>query len=281
MTEDDILKVKYDGIRPAPGYPSQPDHTEKKQMWSLLKAHDLASIELTESLAMLPAVMCVMWSCVWCEVACWFRKWHKNHLAELSFSRIHVSAMTTHLYLWIDSFECVTCRIQLCDMITRSHVWHDAPCFVLTMYKYATYIYRPRFRGFTSRILSPSTSLSARSKRTRLSATQSARAGISRPPSAISLLCSATTPKYIGSFQYCVHVQESCPQCVHIYTNIDCLDVASAPSRLYARLRCPNTLISFPWCTSALFFFGYWACVSISDTCAKPMKYVSWQLWLY
>lgn len=60
MTEDDILKVKYDGIRPAPGYPSQPDHTEKKQMWSLLKAHDLASIELTESLAMLPAVMCVM-----------------------------------------------------------------------------------------------------------------------------------------------------------------------------------------------------------------------------
>lgn len=55
ISEDDMLKVKYDGIRPAPGYPSQPDHTEKKQMWELLKAHDLASIELTESLAMLPA----------------------------------------------------------------------------------------------------------------------------------------------------------------------------------------------------------------------------------
>ena len=55
MTAEDILKVKHDGIRPAPGYPSQPDHTEKNAMWELLKAHDLASIELTESLAMLPA----------------------------------------------------------------------------------------------------------------------------------------------------------------------------------------------------------------------------------
>ena len=43
-------QVKYDGIRPAPGYPSQPDHTEKEQMWQLLSAKDLASIELTESL---------------------------------------------------------------------------------------------------------------------------------------------------------------------------------------------------------------------------------------
>lgn len=33
-----LLKVKYDGIRPAPGYPSQPDHTEKLTMWKLLKA---------------------------------------------------------------------------------------------------------------------------------------------------------------------------------------------------------------------------------------------------
>ena len=45
-----LSQVKYDGIRPAPGYPSQPDHTEKEQMWQLLSAKDLASIELTESL---------------------------------------------------------------------------------------------------------------------------------------------------------------------------------------------------------------------------------------
>jgi 5-methyltetrahydrofolate--homocysteine methyltransferase len=55
MSEADMLKVNYQGIRPAPGYPSQPDHTEKEVMWSLLKAGDTAGIELTESLAMLPA----------------------------------------------------------------------------------------------------------------------------------------------------------------------------------------------------------------------------------
>lgn len=42
------------GIRPAPGYPSQPDHTEKEVMWRLLQA-DKVGITLTESLAMLPA----------------------------------------------------------------------------------------------------------------------------------------------------------------------------------------------------------------------------------
>lgn len=42
------------GIRPAPGYPSQPDHTEKQTMWQLLNP-DEVGIELTESLAMSPA----------------------------------------------------------------------------------------------------------------------------------------------------------------------------------------------------------------------------------
>ena len=55
LSPEDLLKVKYDGIRPAPGYPSQPDHTEKTAMWDLLSAKDLASIELTEHMAMLPA----------------------------------------------------------------------------------------------------------------------------------------------------------------------------------------------------------------------------------
>jgi len=55
MAPEDLLKVKYQGIRPAPGYPSQPDHTEKDKMWRLLQADDLASIQLTESMAMLPA----------------------------------------------------------------------------------------------------------------------------------------------------------------------------------------------------------------------------------
>lgn len=52
---DQLLKVKYDGIRPAPGYPSQPDHTEKNTLWNLLDAEKNVGIKLTDSLAMLPA----------------------------------------------------------------------------------------------------------------------------------------------------------------------------------------------------------------------------------
>ncbi|CAG9464351.1 unnamed protein product [Pedinophyceae sp. YPF-701] len=52
---DDLLKVKYQGIRPAPGYPSQPDHTEKETMWELMNVQDEIGVSLTESLAMLPA----------------------------------------------------------------------------------------------------------------------------------------------------------------------------------------------------------------------------------
>lgn len=55
LTTDDMLKVKYDGIRPAPGYPSQPDHTEKRTLWNLLNIKETTGLELTDSLAMLPA----------------------------------------------------------------------------------------------------------------------------------------------------------------------------------------------------------------------------------
>ena len=52
---DDLLKVKYQGIRPAPGYPSQPDHTEKGTMWELMNVEKEIGVELTESFAMLPS----------------------------------------------------------------------------------------------------------------------------------------------------------------------------------------------------------------------------------
>jgi len=55
LSPDDMLKTKYQGIRPAPGYPTQPDHTEKALMWKLMDAHKGSGIELTDSLAMLPA----------------------------------------------------------------------------------------------------------------------------------------------------------------------------------------------------------------------------------
>ena len=55
MSTEDLLKVKYSGIRPAPGYPSQPDHTEKRVMWELLQAEEKAGIKLSSSLSMMPA----------------------------------------------------------------------------------------------------------------------------------------------------------------------------------------------------------------------------------
>jgi 5-methyltetrahydrofolate--homocysteine methyltransferase len=55
LNEADLLKIKYEGIRPAPGYPSQPDHTEKITMWEAIKAKELAGIELSDSLSMMPA----------------------------------------------------------------------------------------------------------------------------------------------------------------------------------------------------------------------------------
>ena len=49
------MKEEYRGIRPAPGYPANPDHTQKDIIWDLLKPAENVGIELTESWAMLPA----------------------------------------------------------------------------------------------------------------------------------------------------------------------------------------------------------------------------------
>lgn len=54
LSVDDLIREKYKGIRPAPGYPAQPDHTEKETIFSLLGAPDKAGIVLTESFAMHP-----------------------------------------------------------------------------------------------------------------------------------------------------------------------------------------------------------------------------------
>ena len=54
LTLDDLLHEKFAGIRPAPGYPAQPDHTEKNTIWKLLDVEQNTSITLTENLAMYP-----------------------------------------------------------------------------------------------------------------------------------------------------------------------------------------------------------------------------------
>ncbi|HEY8869350.1 MAG TPA: methionine synthase, partial [Candidatus Limnocylindrales bacterium] len=54
LTNDDVINERYQGIRPAPGYPACPDHTEKGTLLSLLEAEERADVRLTESFAMLP-----------------------------------------------------------------------------------------------------------------------------------------------------------------------------------------------------------------------------------
>ena len=54
LDNDALIAERYQGIRPAPGYPSCPDHTEKRTIFDLLDAERAAGIQLTESMAMLP-----------------------------------------------------------------------------------------------------------------------------------------------------------------------------------------------------------------------------------
>jgi 5-methyltetrahydrofolate--homocysteine methyltransferase len=54
LSNEEMILEKYDGIRPAPGYPAQPDHTEKKTLFALLDAEKNAGVKLTDSFAMWP-----------------------------------------------------------------------------------------------------------------------------------------------------------------------------------------------------------------------------------
>ncbi len=55
LTPEELIAERYQGIRPAPGYPACPDHTEKGLLFDLLDAPKKANVELTESYAMYPA----------------------------------------------------------------------------------------------------------------------------------------------------------------------------------------------------------------------------------
>ena len=61
LTNEQLIKEQYNGIRPAPGYPACPDHTEKLKLFSLLNATESVGIELTESLAMNPPASVCGW----------------------------------------------------------------------------------------------------------------------------------------------------------------------------------------------------------------------------
>jgi 5-methyltetrahydrofolate--homocysteine methyltransferase len=61
LTHEDLIREKYRGIRPAPGYPACPDHTEKRTLFDLLQVERHTGITLTESFAMLPAAAVSGW----------------------------------------------------------------------------------------------------------------------------------------------------------------------------------------------------------------------------
>jgi 5-methyltetrahydrofolate--homocysteine methyltransferase len=54
LSNEELIKEKYRGVRPAPGYPACPDHTEKKILWDLLEVEKNTGITLTENFAMNP-----------------------------------------------------------------------------------------------------------------------------------------------------------------------------------------------------------------------------------
>ncbi|HLN76285.1 MAG TPA: methionine synthase [Nocardioidaceae bacterium] len=61
LDNDALIKERYQGIRPAPGYPACPDHTEKRVLWDLLDVEAATGIELTESMAMWPGAAVSGW----------------------------------------------------------------------------------------------------------------------------------------------------------------------------------------------------------------------------
>ncbi|TPE55630.1 methionine synthase [Maribrevibacterium harenarium] len=61
LTNEELIKERYQGIRPAPGYPACPDHTEKDKLWSLLDVENRIGMQLTESYAMLPTAAVSGW----------------------------------------------------------------------------------------------------------------------------------------------------------------------------------------------------------------------------
>jgi 5-methyltetrahydrofolate--homocysteine methyltransferase len=58
---DELIREQYRGIRPAPGYPACPDHTEKATLWRMLDVERNSGIRLTESLAMYPTAAVSGW----------------------------------------------------------------------------------------------------------------------------------------------------------------------------------------------------------------------------
>ncbi|GAM77446.1 5-methyltetrahydrofolate-homocysteine methyltransferase [Vibrio ishigakensis] len=61
LDNDDLIREKYQGIRPAPGYPACPEHTEKGPLWELMNVEETIGMSLTSSYAMWPGASVSGW----------------------------------------------------------------------------------------------------------------------------------------------------------------------------------------------------------------------------
>ena len=61
FSNEELIEERYRGIRPAPGYPACPDHTEKRTLWNLLNVEKNTGISITESYAMFPTASVSGW----------------------------------------------------------------------------------------------------------------------------------------------------------------------------------------------------------------------------
>ncbi|MBP6361292.1 MAG: methionine synthase, partial [Aeromonas sp.] len=61
LSNEDLIRENYRGIRPAPGYPACPEHTEKGSIWELLGVEQAIGMKLTESYAMWPGAAVSGW----------------------------------------------------------------------------------------------------------------------------------------------------------------------------------------------------------------------------
>ena len=95
MQNVDLIAEKYQGIRPAPGYPACPDHTEKLTLFSLLHAEDIG-VSLTESLAMMPAASVCGW---------YFAHPHSQYFTIGKISKDQVIDYTQRKSMTIDECE--------------------------------------------------------------------------------------------------------------------------------------------------------------------------------
>ena len=101
LTNDDLIKEEYRGIRPAPGYPACPDHTEKWTLFKLLDAEKNTGITLTDSLAMYPASSVSGWYFAH-PLSKYFGigRIERDQVEKIAFKPAALQAVTTHFDAW-------------------------------------------------------------------------------------------------------------------------------------------------------------------------------------